>query len=71
MQEGENLNVWIRHSSDNSSPEWSINLVRVHIEERLIVLKCPERGTFLLSCKQLYGGKGNMENVTSMQFMRY
>lgn len=47
---------WIRHNSDNSSPlEQSIDLVCVHIEEGLVVLKSPERGTFLLSCKQLVG----------------
>lgn len=71
MQNGKNPNVWIRHSSANSSLEWRINLVRVHIKECLVVVKCPERGTFLLSCKQLYGGKSNMKNITSMQFMYY
>lgn len=71
MEKGNILSVWIRHGSDNSSPPLtrSINLVSVHIEECLVVLKRPERGTFLLSRKQLHGAKRNVENVTSTQFM--
>lgn len=71
MEKGKTLSAWIRHGSDNSSPPLtrSINLVSVHIEERLVVLKRPERGTFLLSRKQLHGAKRNVENVTSTQFM--